>query len=38
MGYNKTENAKAELEVKGKGGDMKRRWSYRRQALHHPER
>lgn len=33
-----TENANAELEVKGKGDDMKLRWSYRRQLLQHPER
>jgi len=31
------ENAKAELEIKGKEGEMKQRWSYRRQALQHPE-
>lgn len=32
------ENAKAESKVKGEEGEMKQRWSYRRQALQRVER
>lgn len=32
------ENAKTESKVKGEEGEMKQRWSYRRQALQHVER